>query len=156
EARKEGQIGRVVQLLRSVIPEGPDQEDLRGFEWYHLWRQYHGEHSRLRGHTGAVTAIQFSPADRLIASAAADETIRIWDPKTGKETQCLKGHKGRVTSIAFSPDGKSLVSAGSDSEVRLWDIATGQSMHTFCGHQGAVHCLAFHPNGRLIASGSAD
>ncbi|TMQ33710.1 MAG: serine/threonine protein kinase, partial [Planctomycetota bacterium] len=37
-ARQEGQIGRMMQLLRSVIPEGPEQEDLRGFEWYHLWR----------------------------------------------------------------------------------------------------------------------
>src|SRR5262249_31646894 len=47
QARQQNQPERVVQLLRSVIPDEPDQEDPRGFEWYHLWRQYHGEDSRL-------------------------------------------------------------------------------------------------------------
>ena len=84
-ARQEGQIGRMMQLLRSVLPESPEQEDLRRFEWYHLWRLHHGEYSRLRGHTGAVTALAFSPDDRLLASGSTDKTVKLWDTMTGKE-----------------------------------------------------------------------
>src|SRR5262249_42776352 len=113
-ARQEGQIGRLVQLLRSVIPSSPEEEDLRGFEWYHLWRQYHGEQSRLRGHNGPVTAVSFSPDDRLLASASADTTVKLWSTISGKEVATLRGHKATVTSVAFRPDGQRLASGSAD------------------------------------------
>jgi tRNA A-37 threonylcarbamoyl transferase component Bud32 len=65
-AEQEKQPGRVVQLLRSVIPERPDHEDLRGWEWHHLWRKYHGEKSTLRGLTSTVTSVAFSPDDKIL------------------------------------------------------------------------------------------
>jgi eukaryotic-like serine/threonine-protein kinase len=155
-ARQEGQPGRVVQLLRSVIPDNTDAEDPRGFEWYHLWRQYQGEQSRLRGHEGAVTAVAFSPDDRLIASGSADKKVKLWDAATGKEVRTLDGHTAHVTSLAFSPDGRRLVSAGADRTVRLWDTVTGKQLHCFEGHQGTVTSVAFSPDGRHVASGSED
>jgi WD40 repeat protein/predicted Ser/Thr protein kinase len=155
-ARQEKQNARVVQLLRSVIPEGPDEEDPRNFEWFHLWRQYNGEKSRLRGHKGAVTAVAFSPDDRLIASGSADHTVKLWDAGTGKEVRSLDRHKAGVTALAFSPDRKRLATASSDRTVRIWDSVTGQELHCFNEHDGAVNCVAFSPDGRHVASGSDD
>lgn len=150
------QPARIVQLLRSVIPESELQEDLRDFEWYYLWRKYHGEESRLRGHTGSVTAVAFSPDERCLASASADRTVKIWDLNTGKALLTFEGHTDRVTSIAFSPDGKLLVSGATDKSLIVWDAATGHSRRNFDGHQGGVNCVAFSPDGRLILSGSDD
>jgi WD40 repeat protein len=155
-ARREDQTERVVQLLRSVIPEDPEEDDPRGWEWHHLWRQYHGERSRLRGHTGAVTAVAFSADDRLLASASADKRVKLWDVASGKEVRTLKGHMARVTGLAFSPDGRRLVSAGADRTVRVWDTATGRQLRALEGHQAPVTSVAFSPDGRHLASGSED
>jgi WD40 repeat protein len=156
QARKEGNAGRVVQLLRSVIPEDAEQEDLRLWEWHHLWREYCGEKSRLRGHDGAVMAVAFSPDDRLLASGSADQTVKLWDTATGKEVRTLKGHTARVTSLSFSPDGRRLVTGSADNTVRLWDTATGKEVLSLQGHESPVRSVAFCPDGRHVASGSDD
>jgi len=155
-ARQEKQDGRVVQLLRTLIPNDPDEEDPRRFEWHHLWREYRGEQSRLRGHKGAVTAVAFSPDDRLLASGSADNTVKLWDAATGKEVRTLDGHKNRVTGVAFSPDGERLATASADHTLRLWETATGKELLSLQGHVGPVTCVAYSPDGRHVASGSED
>ncbi len=156
QARKEKQIGRMLQHLRSMIPESSEEEDLRNWEWYHLWRQYHGEESRLRGHQGAVTGIAFSPNERLLASGGTDTTVRIWDTFTGKQVHVLNGHTGRVNGIAFSPDGKLLASGSADKRVIIWDTSTGRKLNSLQEHDATVKAIAFSRDGRKLYSSSDD
>ncbi len=156
QAERENQPGRVVQLLRSIIPDGPGQEDLRGWEWHHLWRKHHGEESRLRGHTGTVLAVAFSPDETLLATAGADRTIKLWDLMRGQEVLTLRGHTDSVSALAFSPDGKRLVSTSADKTVRLWETNSGKELLTLTGHTLAVNCVAFSQDGRYVVTGSND
>ena len=63
----------------------------------------------------------FSPDGRLLATASADETARLWDPATGEYLRTLTGHDDGVVGVAFSPDGRLLATASNDKTARLWD-----------------------------------
>src|SRR5215510_13908435 len=60
-------IGRVLELLESHIPK-PGEEDMRGFEWYYLWRLCHRDLLTLKGHGDVVRSVAFSPDGRRLAS----------------------------------------------------------------------------------------
>ena len=149
-ARKEGDIGKMIQHLRALIPVNPNEEDLRGPEWHHLWRQYYGEDTTLRGHAGAVTAVAFSPDGTILASASADSTIRFWDMPGGRESRVLRGHKGQVNALAFSPDSKQLISGGVDGTIRVWTTKEGSESHSI-SLDAPVTAVAWSQDGKFLA-----
>ena len=61
-----------------------------------------------------VSSVAFSPDGQTLASGSLDNTVRLWDVKTGAQRHTLTAHWDNITSVAFSPDGQTLVSGSSD------------------------------------------
>ena len=82
-----------------------------------------------------LDTVLFRPSVRITAAAAADDTVRLWDPTTGTPVgDPLTGHTHSVTAVGFGtlPDGRLLLAtatatataaSGYDdtNTVRMWD-----------------------------------
>lgn len=72
------------------------------------------------GHQGAVWTVDVSPDNRLLATGAADNTIKLWNIKTG---ECVKTWENptAIKRVAFSEDGKQLLAV---TEKRMGYLGT--------------------------------
>jgi len=75
----------------------------------------------LTGHKGIVSAIGFVNGGRTVVSASWDETVRLWDVATGKETARFLLGIGKLTALTVSPDGTRIAVGGTDGPIVLID-----------------------------------
>ncbi len=103
-----------------------------------------------------VLGAAYSSDGRLLATAGADGTAKIWDAQTGQERMSLRGHTSDVIDVAFSPNEQKLVTAGRDGTVRVWDLTNGQEITELQGQTGLVQRVEWSPDGSTIASAGQD
>ncbi len=83
-------------------------------------------HQTLAGHNGEIFTLAFSADGRWLASAGADHSVRVWDPKSGKEVRTLAGASGEINGIDFSADSRFIVSANEDGSMNVWNTERGE------------------------------
>lgn len=108
-------IGRVLELLAETR-----SNPARGFEWGYWQRLCHLDLLTLKGHQRSASSVAFSADGKRIVTGSWDNTAKVWDAQTGRETLTLKGHYSYVSSVSFSPDGKLIVTGSWDDTVEVW------------------------------------
>lgn len=112
---------------------------------------------KLEGHTGAVNCAEFLLDGTVVATAGADQTVRLWNSSTGQEIRRFEGHQGQVLSLAPSPDHLQLASGAQDNQIRLWDVPQSKALRTVTGHEGgAATRFVVSPDGQIVASVGMD
>ncbi|KAF9548010.1 WD40 repeat-like protein [Agrocybe pediades] len=129
-----------------------------------LWDTRTGEISRPdnpRMHNGnrqALSALAYSHDGSKIAMGSANNTVKIWDLRSGEVGNPMQGHTGGVNSIVFSPDDSILVSAGAAGKIVVWSVAESKVMWRVNGELGnaSANSVAFSPDGTMFVSGLYD
>jgi WD40 repeat protein/tRNA A-37 threonylcarbamoyl transferase component Bud32 len=117
---------------------------------------FNGLQRNVAAHEEPVLAIAFSPNGKLLATASADSSVKIWDTANGQLITTLSGHDGSVNSVAFSPNGASLLTASEDNTVKIWNTGDFKLKTTLSGHSGGVLSAIWSPDSKQVATASED
>ncbi|KAF8197182.1 quinon protein alcohol dehydrogenase-like superfamily [Mycena galopus ATCC 62051] len=106
----------------------------------------------------AVQCIAVSADGAHIVSGSLDNTICVWDARTGEAVmEPIVGHTDWLTSVVFSPNGAHIMSGSSDKTIRMWDTRTGKAViEPIQSHTDEVMSVAFSPDGSRIVAGLLD
>jgi WD40 repeat protein len=98
-----------------------------------------------------ISGAAFSPDGKLLAVAAGQSTLSIWDTASGKELHRFARQRGFNSVVQFSPDGKQLAVGTSDGAVLVWDAKTWKRIGTSEVAGCRVTSLAFPAPSRVLA-----
>ena len=117
-----------------------------------LWNLKNNTGQILRGHTGIVNSIAFSPNGELLASVSDDRTIKLWNVRDQQNIATLPDGT-LFRTVAFSPDGQ-LLATGGWMHVKLWDVRRQAEIATL-QHDQPVQTVAFSSDGEFLAVGDS-
>ena len=108
-------------------------------------------------HGAAISAGDFSPDHRFLATACVDDSLnelyaQIWKLDSGRPIGPALKHRDGVIRIAFSPDSKRVVTASEDFTAIIWDPQTGRPLAPPLRHEDQVYDAQFSPNGGWIVT----
>jgi len=122
-----------------------------------LWDLLTGrELLELKGHTGTVHEVRFSPDGFLFASAGGDGSISLWEVSSWKQILIFLSHRSSVLDLAFARDGSRLAATFADGTTRIWNVAIGQEIFTMHTRSTWILGVAFSPDGSRLVTASSD
>ncbi|PPQ96285.1 hypothetical protein CVT26_005645 [Gymnopilus dilepis] len=143
----------------------------------HVWNldSEMGDAVELRGHSKPVTCLAvlrggnrvitggedgevllISP--NILAVACADQTVKIFDVRTGKQSSEFSGSFGSRPQLAWSPVAQRLFSTSQNMKAIhvLTENGGKWKRRDMVGHLQPIRSFDIHPDGKFLASGGDD
>ncbi|XP_063988658.1 autophagy-related protein 16-1 isoform X1 [Diachasmimorpha longicaudata] len=113
---------------------------------------------KFSAHDGEVSAVKWSPVDRILATGGADRKVKLWDISKGsyESKGMLVGSNASVMSVDFDSTGTLILGASNDFASRVWSVNDLRLRHTLTGHCAKVLAAKFLGEPSKVVTGSHD
>lgn len=108
-----------------------------------LWDETH-VHFRI------IVDASISPDSKLLATPSIDQTVRVWDLKSGKEVIQPLIHDGGPWHSVFSPDMMKIVTTTDHNDLRVWDLNHGKLLNSPTNIGSDPGAVSFSKDGKRI------
>ncbi|XP_014207090.1 p21-activated protein kinase-interacting protein 1-like [Copidosoma floridanum] len=136
---------------------GTYEQFLLGYTVDDVVNKYKMEQSfAMHSHLASIRSVASSK--HYLASAAADDTVCLYDLRSRAESGKLVHHNDTINSISFTPDGSHIMTASSDGSIGIVRCGNWQlEKHWLKPHKGSsVDTLAIHPTGKIALTTGHD
>jgi WD40 repeat protein len=90
----------------------------------------------------------------IVVSGSFDNTVRMWDTRSGKCVGSFAGHTAPLMCLQFEESMHTVVTGSRDTTIKVWDTRSFKCATTFSEHTDWVRRLRFDQ--QKIISGSYD
>ncbi|KAB8220255.1 hypothetical protein BDV33DRAFT_231063 [Aspergillus novoparasiticus] len=106
-------------------------------------------------HQDTITDLGFTPNGTLIASAATDGTVRLWEAQSGQHMKSLRVDDLEVQNIRFSADSRTVICRTFNGQCVAWDVPTGKvlKMLELGRDPWKLSSMAISHDSQLVATG---
>lgn len=98
-----------------------------------------------------LVKMEFHRGSGLVATAADDMVVRVYDIIAERLVRIFQGHSDRITDLCFSEDGKWILSSAMDGTVRVWDVISAKQLDAMHVDE-AVTSLSLSPSMDMLAT----
>ncbi len=147
------------ELLVALSPDGKTIASAGGREGrIVLWERATGKRLREFREAGTwIVQLGFSPDGKFLAASTWDNSLRLYDPTTGRELRRLTG-----AQFVFAPDGKTLASnfllppdekaqRKPGQAIHLWEVASGTERSRLNAGPVSLIPVTFSRDGKTLA-----
>ena len=123
----------------------------------HLWETRTGQSAGTPlTHNADVKAVRFSPDGRFIATAASDNSVRIWNAQNGNPvTAALTQSAENSDMLDFAADGKRLLVASAKA-FSVLDVPSGKQLLAPFTQTATISSARFDERGECIVTALSD
>lgn len=115
---------------------------------------------QLFGRAGMGLRVAFSPDGKLVAAAAADGSVQVWQTVDGKRVAAVECPIGllsaNIRELRFTSNERAVVFAVVGSTALVWEVPSGKLLTPAGGHLGQVSAVTFAADGKEILTGGQD
>ncbi|MCR9292423.1 MAG: WD40 repeat domain-containing protein [bacterium] len=109
----------------------------------------------LEGHSRSVHALCLLKDNKTLISAGIDQSVRVWDLKSGKLIRSMNQHIKPIHALAMRPgvDGLPMIaSAAGDRTIRFWQPTIGRMVRYARLDAEPLDIAWLHDGSRIVAS----
>src|SRR5437868_3208013 len=93
---------------------------------------------------------------KLLASAGADNTVKVWDFDKGEQARTINAHAKQVTRLLFIGKKAEFITCGGDNQVKAFNATNGAARNFGPAAADFVYAIGTSPDGAVVASGGED